>query len=159
MADRDTLSKLFQSLDLDSNGSLNASEISKAFGKIGLTPTLAEIGAMIKEHDRDGGGELSFEEFCLVCDRVQSGSLPATTGIAKLIKAVWEEYLATVNKPVLKNEKETQVTVERKVEIGKGFVMVDGRWQHPEKVTEIEHVQKKYKPGTLPAKKSLSDLP
>ena len=60
-ADRDALAKLFRALDLDGNGSLNANEITNAFAKIGLTPTLVEVGAMIKEHDRDGNGELSFE--------------------------------------------------------------------------------------------------
>ena len=154
--------RLFDSLDIDHNGTLNR----QAFAKIGLTPTLAEVGAMIKEHDKDGSGELSFSEFCEVFDRVQSGSLPATTGLAKLIKAVWEDFIANANKPVPKND--IRVKVEKhqeqhEVDAGEGWAVVNGRWERVAKTrtvtVEVEVKKKSYKPGSLPRAKDLRELP
>ena len=52
--DREALKKVFTELDTDASGSLNAAEIRVAFEKIGMKPTLVEIGAMIKKYDTNG---------------------------------------------------------------------------------------------------------
>ena len=79
-------------------------------------------------------------------DRVQSGSLPATTGLAKLIKAVWEEYLANYNKPLEKNKMQKGKGSEFKEEAPQGE-----KWQLGSK-------KRGYKPGTLPEKKRYASL-
>lgn len=52
--DQEKLRMVFRAIDTDGDGTLNATEIGKAFERNGTKPSLTEIYAMIAEYDTDG---------------------------------------------------------------------------------------------------------
>jgi len=55
--------EVFTLFDLDSSGTIDASELVQVFGTLGQDIGELEAAEIIKSLDRDGDGELSFEEF------------------------------------------------------------------------------------------------
>jgi len=147
MSDEERLRKIFRSIDLDGDGSLNATEITKAFEKSGSKPSPTEVFAMIAEADTTGNGVIDFNEFVQMFEKVKSGAMPKTTGLAQLIKTMWEDYIEQINKPVEKNKMMKGKGSEYKNEAPQG-----------EKY-KLGSKKKGYKPGSLPAKKDFDDLP
>lgn len=58
------LEKVFNYFDIDGNGRIDCHELKTALKKMGQRNTDQEVRDMIKEYDRDGSGEIDFEEFC-----------------------------------------------------------------------------------------------
>ena len=140
---------------------------------------------MIKEVDSNNSGEVDFDEFVDLYQKVQNGEVPSTTGLAKLIKAIWEEHIANMNKPTPKNtasvqeEKRTVVVEKAKPSEFNQAAPEGQKWKLNPPVRDVavewhsanlfdqtqkkkEVVEKKkvtYNPATLPQKKSFADLP
>mmetsp|Transcript_6474 Transcript_6474/g.14161 ORF Transcript_6474/g.14161 Transcript_6474/m.14161 type:complete len:226 (+) Transcript_6474:186-863(+) len=60
------LRKVFAQLDIDNNDRISAAELKHLFAQLGMTPSDAEIDGMIYLCDRDGEGQVSFENFLSV---------------------------------------------------------------------------------------------
>jgi hypothetical protein len=149
-ANKEKLLKIFKSLDLNGDGELDATELSKAFEKSGQKPTLAEIYSMIATLDTTGSQTVNFDEFCTMVEKVYNGQLPKSTGIPSLIKGAWEDYIVNLNKPVEKNK------VIKVVKGGRGEAKPDAPQGQKYKI-EGKVIKKTY--NNLPPKKSLDDLP
>jgi len=146
--DDEHLRKVFRTLDLDGDGSLNAQELLKAFEKTGSRPTLTEVYAMIAQVDTNGDKAVSFEEFKDMAEKIKTHQIPATTGLPQLIKSVWEDYIAQLNKPLEKNK----ITV---VKTATKYLDEAPQGQK----YKLGQKKKGYRAGSLPPKKSFSDLP
>jgi hypothetical protein len=57
------LLELFDEIDIDKSGKLNAEEISKLASSLGKTLTTSELNEAIKTIDKDGDREVTYEEF------------------------------------------------------------------------------------------------
>ena len=62
--------KAFNLIDENGSGFITAEEIFQFFEDIGSKITLKEVEDMINEIDKDGNGELEFEEFISVMEKV-----------------------------------------------------------------------------------------
>eukprot|EP01112_Ceratiomyxa_fruticulosa_P015258 TRINITY_DN4463_c0_g1_i1.p1 TRINITY_DN4463_c0_g1~~TRINITY_DN4463_c0_g1_i1.p1 ORF type:complete len:225 (+),score=51.70 TRINITY_DN4463_c0_g1_i1:179-853(+) len=62
-AERQELRDLFNLVDLDKGGTIDADEWGKLLKTIGITSTQEELKQMVKEIDVDGDGVVSFNEF------------------------------------------------------------------------------------------------
>lgn len=60
---REDCQDIFSLLDRNGSGSLDIEELGSGLRGLGLNPTEAEIRALMKEADKDGSGELNFDEF------------------------------------------------------------------------------------------------
>mmetsp|Transcript_22118 Transcript_22118/g.48542 ORF Transcript_22118/g.48542 Transcript_22118/m.48542 type:complete len:157 (-) Transcript_22118:297-767(-) len=58
--------EVFELVDTDGGGSIEAPEVRDLMVLLGMRPSLGEVEAMIKEIDIDGNGEVDFEEFIQV---------------------------------------------------------------------------------------------
>jgi len=143
--DEGKLRMVFKGLDINGDGTLDASELTSAFAKNGQKPALSEVYAMIAQFDTTGKKSVNFSEFLTMVAKVKSGEVPASTGIPSLITGAWEDYIVAVNK---KPEK----PVPRKV---------GGGAAQPEAPQGEKYVLKKKKVvyKNAPAKKSFADLP
>ncbi|VDQ07336.1 unnamed protein product [Trichobilharzia regenti] len=54
---------MFIQIDQDRSGEIDANEMQKLFDEAGMTVSRSVLDEWIREHDRDGNGKLSFEEF------------------------------------------------------------------------------------------------
>eukprot|EP00193_Tetraselmis_chui_P014566 CAMPEP_0177772020 /NCGR_PEP_ID=MMETSP0491_2-20121128/11969_1 /TAXON_ID=63592 /ORGANISM="Tetraselmis chuii, Strain PLY429" /LENGTH=171 /DNA_ID=CAMNT_0019289741 /DNA_START=243 /DNA_END=758 /DNA_ORIENTATION=- len=61
--DRAQLQQWFSAVDVDGSGKITSTELQKALAPSGLNFSLAVIGQMIRLHDPDNSGSISFEEF------------------------------------------------------------------------------------------------
>jgi len=59
----------FESLDADSNDTIDAEELATAFHLLGMTPTKSEIDAALAEVDVDGSGRIEWPEFILLLSK------------------------------------------------------------------------------------------
>ena len=57
---------VFDMFDVDGDGTISAKELATVMRTLGQNPTEEEIENMIKEADKDGNGEVDFEEFCIL---------------------------------------------------------------------------------------------
>ncbi|OMJ87994.1 hypothetical protein SteCoe_10147 [Stentor coeruleus] len=70
----ENLKEVFDVLDRDHNGYLNANEFSTAVRVIGLNPTEADIKEILEEADKDFDGVLNFEEFVGLYKTIKIGN-------------------------------------------------------------------------------------
>ena len=56
----------FDMFDRDHSGSIDANELFWVLQSLGLKMTFNEVQDMIEQHDKNGNGELEFEEFLVV---------------------------------------------------------------------------------------------
>eukprot|EP01062_Namystynia_karyoxenos_P044885 TRINITY_DN3318_c0_g1_i1.p1 TRINITY_DN3318_c0_g1~~TRINITY_DN3318_c0_g1_i1.p1 ORF type:complete len:205 (+),score=76.72 TRINITY_DN3318_c0_g1_i1:79-615(+) len=54
---------VFNLFDSDSSGAISATELGTVMKSVGLKPTERELAQMIQDVDKDGSGEIEFEEF------------------------------------------------------------------------------------------------
>ncbi len=59
----DNIKKAFETLDIDKDGSLTIGELQQAFQSDGSEKSIEFWKDFIKEADKDGNEEISFEEF------------------------------------------------------------------------------------------------
>ena len=57
------LYEYFLSLDLDASGSISADELQLPLLGLGLVSSVEEVEDLINQVDKDGSGEIEFEEF------------------------------------------------------------------------------------------------
>lgn len=62
--------KAFNLIDADGSGIISAPEVYQFFEDIGSKITYKEVENMINEIDKDGNGELEFEEFISVMEKI-----------------------------------------------------------------------------------------
>eukprot|EP00746_Dinoflagellata_sp_MGD_P072476 gnl/MRDRNA2_/MRDRNA2_29412_c0_seq1.p1 gnl/MRDRNA2_/MRDRNA2_29412_c0~~gnl/MRDRNA2_/MRDRNA2_29412_c0_seq1.p1 ORF type:complete len:883 (-),score=171.57 gnl/MRDRNA2_/MRDRNA2_29412_c0_seq1:214-2862(-) len=69
------LQNLFRKFDKDGSGSMSLAECSRLLEYVGLSPKTQQeqrhIGVLLSAIDEDGNGELDFEEFAHLCQRVK----------------------------------------------------------------------------------------
>jgi hypothetical protein len=49
-------------------GNITIQELETVMRSLGQTPTKDELAGMIKEVDKDGNGEIDFDEYCFLCE-------------------------------------------------------------------------------------------
>lgn len=62
--------ELFDEIDADKSGSISTSELKIIYKKMGLTFTDAEIKQLIHEVDTDNSGQIEFDEFIKLLDKI-----------------------------------------------------------------------------------------
>lgn len=70
---KDELLKAFQVIDQDKNGKISAADIQLIAKDLGERFTNRDIQEMVEEADRDGDGEVNFEEFMRMMKRTSYG--------------------------------------------------------------------------------------
>uniref|UniRef100_A0A0C3UGB5 EF-hand domain-containing protein n=1 Tax=Guillardia theta (strain CCMP2712) TaxID=905079 RepID=A0A0C3UGB5_GUITC len=65
--------KAFSVFDQDGSGNISVLELNKVFESCGVKLNMTELEAIVKEVDKDGGGEIGFSEF--VALMVQQGAI------------------------------------------------------------------------------------
>ena len=58
-----TVREVFDSLDVDGNGTLDHDEVKEAGARLGQTMTAEELDAAMLDMDADGNGNVDFDEF------------------------------------------------------------------------------------------------
>lgn len=58
--------EVFDLVDKDGSGAIDAEEVHELLSILGMEATPEEVDTMVREIDRDGNGEVDFEEFLLV---------------------------------------------------------------------------------------------
>ena len=61
--DEQQMREIFNSFDVDGNGSLSRDELALALPKMGMFITMGEIDEMVASADTDGNGDIDFDEF------------------------------------------------------------------------------------------------
>ena len=67
---------LFDKFDRDGGGTIDLHELGDALREMGKEPTPGDLATLMKEADRDGSGQLSFEE-------VSSRPLPSALRLSR----------------------------------------------------------------------------
>lgn len=75
--------KAFNLIDEDGSGVISAQEIYQFFDDIGIKINFKEVEDMIAEIDKDGNGEIEFEEFISVMEKVNLEKDPEENEIYK----------------------------------------------------------------------------
>ena len=57
---------IFQQLDVDGSGTISTVEVQKLLHMLGFAAGSQEVVRLVKDIDRDGSGEIDFEEFLSV---------------------------------------------------------------------------------------------
>ncbi|XP_066398045.1 probable calcium-binding protein CML13 [Miscanthus floridulus] len=70
---KEELSKAFRIIDQDGNGKISNIDIQRIAKELGVNLTLDEIQDMVQEADRNGDGEIDFEEFIRMMRRTSYG--------------------------------------------------------------------------------------
>jgi len=65
--------KEFQAMDLDGSGAVDEAELGMILENLGENITAERLKGLIKEIDKDGSGEVEFEEFVVMLDAVWRG--------------------------------------------------------------------------------------
>jgi Ca2+-binding EF-hand superfamily protein len=60
---KDEIREAFDLFDADASGTIDANELETAFRALGHEPKPGEIAKMIADIDKDGGGDVDFNEF------------------------------------------------------------------------------------------------
>ena len=63
----------FKAMDLDGSGAVDESELGLILENLGESVTANRLKGLIKEIDKDGSGEIEFEEFMVMIDAVWRG--------------------------------------------------------------------------------------
>ena len=61
--------EIFDLVDKDKGGSISTEELSELMATLGISASRDEIHAMVNEIDKDGNGEIDFDEFVMVMSR------------------------------------------------------------------------------------------
>ena len=69
--------EVFNLFDKDGGGTISASELGTVMRTLGQNPSELEVETMIREVDKDGNGEIDFEEFCKLMVRQMEQNEPA----------------------------------------------------------------------------------
>ncbi|XP_066395296.1 probable calcium-binding protein CML13 [Miscanthus floridulus] len=70
---KEELSKAFRIIDQDGNGKISNIDIQRIAKELGVNLTLDEIQDMVQEADRNGDGEIDFDEFIRMMRRTSYG--------------------------------------------------------------------------------------
>lgn len=70
---KEELSKAFRIIDQDGNGKISNIDIQRIAKELGVNLTLDEIQDMVQEADRNGDGEIDFDEFIRMMRRTSFG--------------------------------------------------------------------------------------
>jgi hypothetical protein len=79
----------FQNMDLDGSGAVDEAELGMILENLGENITASRLKGLIKEIDKDGSGEVEFEEFVVMLDAVWRGK--GTFGWGKITDASADE--------------------------------------------------------------------
>merc|ERR1711871_944115 len=60
----------FSLFDEDGGGSISADELGEVMRSLGQDPTEEELTDLVNEVDTDGNGEIDFEEFCVMMNKM-----------------------------------------------------------------------------------------
>lgn len=63
---------MFDNIDLDGGGEVDAEELCKSFQRMGEDITVEKAQMMIDLYDKDGSGTMGFNEFVLVMTKVSA---------------------------------------------------------------------------------------
>lgn len=85
-AEKAELRKQFDAIDLDHNGQITAEEVSIALGKLGETSSLVKVKALIEDVDTDKDGQVSFEEYCTLMQRMKRDDRASGSAFATVVK-------------------------------------------------------------------------
>lgn len=69
--------EVFSLFDKDGGGTISNTELGTVMRTLGQNPSEMDVEAMIREVDRDGNGEIDFEEFCRLMVKQMEQSEPA----------------------------------------------------------------------------------
>jgi Ca2+-binding EF-hand superfamily protein len=78
--DRRELRKFFNSLDDSRRGSIGYKELEEPLLALGLAETRQQVKEMVDVVDRDGSGQIEFEEFLSILCPSSSLSVPTAAG-------------------------------------------------------------------------------
>uniref|UniRef100_K3ZY13 EF-hand domain-containing protein n=1 Tax=Setaria italica TaxID=4555 RepID=K3ZY13_SETIT len=70
---KEELTKAFRIIDQDRNGKISNIDIQRIAKELGVNLTLDEIQDMVQEADRNGDGEIDFDEFTKMMRRTSYG--------------------------------------------------------------------------------------
>ncbi|RLN35802.1 hypothetical protein C2845_PM03G12970 [Panicum miliaceum] len=70
---KEELTKAFRIIDQDRNGKISNIDIQRIAKEVGVNLTLEEIQDMVQEADRNGDGEIDFDEFTRMMRRTSYG--------------------------------------------------------------------------------------
>ena len=84
------LREIFQLIDVDSSGCLSFEEFTQIIRCFNTTASDDEIAALLKKADRDGSGEIDFEEF--IATQAQGSELKITITALRSFKKVLKQY-------------------------------------------------------------------
>eukprot|EP00727_Mastigamoeba_balamuthi_P000787 m51a1_g10705 putative actin bundling protein (612) ;mRNA; f:168336-170949 len=73
----------FRKFDLDNNGNISESELSTVLRSLGENVPDARVREMIAEVDTNGDGQISFDEFLTVVERLRKGNETAFASVVK----------------------------------------------------------------------------
>ena len=69
---------MFELLDKDGGGTLDAGELCKVMTELDIDASKEEIEQVLRDLDKDGNGEIDFDEFLYAMSTLQHEGIPLT---------------------------------------------------------------------------------